>query len=202
MSACHSEPPVCTRPIADIRGSGHTFPVSRGIIIVGVIAAVCLGVALLSALRSSYIVWDRGSGLSAPRVINGIEVHTSDMPAIADALFRSSAEPRYAAFTFGTADRPSDEDAINLQISVERDKLGVDWVLLAPRNIQDQAKFATFVRGQGFEPVTRTMNGVSYLRVDTADAALLATRVVHELYQLPPNASLGLFHEGFDWPAR
>lgn len=172
----------------------------RVLIIIGSIAAICVAIVLMTSMKSLHLVWDRDKPTSVPRVMQGVEVGTDDLPAIVEAMSRASTPVRYAGLTFGTPDRPSDEDAVNLNISVENGKVGFDWVLLAPRNIEDQEKFRTFARSQGYEPRHRTMNGVSYLRVQPPDVATFAASVVTKMYHLPPNEPLGLFHDGFDWP--
>ena len=167
-------------------------------IIIGFIFALGVALAALPSLKSTYVVKDRSNRPSPPRIITGAEVHAADIPAIVAAMARSTAPLRYAAFMFSTPDRPA--DAINLQVSVENGKIGFDWILLAPRNIEDREKFMSFVRAEGFQPVAETMNRVSYLRIESADAARIAADIVTRMYGRPANEPLGLFHEGFDWP--
>jgi hypothetical protein len=169
-------------------------------IIVGLLAAVGVALAIMT-LRSGYLVMDRGKA-GMPRLLETAEVQTSDLPALVEAISRGSAPVRWAALTFSTPDRPSDQDAVNLQISFENGKLGFDWVLLAPRNIEDQEIFRRFARAHGFEPIAQSGNGVSYLRVETADAAKFAASVVTEMYRRGPNEPLQLVHDGFEWPQR
>jgi len=166
-------------------------------LIVGLIAAITLAVVTFS--KSGYIVWDRGK-VGAPRLLNETKVRTSDLASLVEAMSRSSAPVRYAAIILSAQDRPSDQDVLNLQLSYENGGVGFDWVLLAPRNIEDQEKFRAFARAKGIEPIARTENGVSYLRVETEDAAQFTASVVTELYDYPPNEPMGLVHEGFEWP--
>lgn len=167
-------------------------------IIVGIIAAMSVAVALVT-LKSGYLVRDRGK-VGVPRLLKQAEVQTDELPALVEAMSRGSAEPRWATLMFNTPDRPSDEDAVALQVSFENGKAGFDWILLAPRNIGDQEKFRTFAAAHGFEPVAKTINGVSYLRLEPADVAEFTARVVTDMYHRPPDQPLALVHEGFDWP--
>lgn len=171
---------------------------SSAAIILGIIAAMSVAVAVL-ALKYDYLVWDRGK-VGMPRLLRQTEVRTDDLPALVEAMSRGSAIPRWATLMFSTPDRPSDQDAVALQVSVENGKAGFEWVLLAPRNIEDQEKFRTFARAHGIEPVAHTTNGVSYLRVEPADVAKFTGRVVTDMYDRPPAQSLALVYEGFDWP--
>jgi len=131
--------------------------------------------------------------------LNQTTVRLDELPALAEALSKGSAPERYAALVFATPDRPTDDDAINIQMSVEDGKLGFDWVLLAPRNINDREEFVTFARARGVHPVFRSMNGVSYLRVEHTNVPRLTRSVVTEMYNLPSNQPVGLVYEGFDW---
>jgi len=162
--------------------------------VLGLIAAI-----VLVASKYDYLVLDRGK-MGMPRLLKQNEVRIDQLPALAQAMARGSASVRYAALIFSTPDRPSDEDALNIQMSIENGKVGFDWVLLGPRNIQDKEKFRAFAHAHGVEPVFRSENGVSYLRVEQGDIPKFTARVVTEMYHLTANEPLGLVYEGFDWP--
>jgi hypothetical protein len=158
-------------------------------------------VAPRPASEPAYIAWDRGNE-AGPRLLEQTEIRTDGLAGLVEAMRRGSGSVRYAALMFSTPDRPSDEDAVALQISFENGRLGFDWVLLAPRNVEDQARFRTFARAHGVQPIARSMNGVSYLRVEGPDAARFTASVVTEMYHRPPDEALALVHEGFEWPQR
>lgn len=167
------------------------------------LVATCLTVLAVGCnddASPDHIVWDRGTVLSNPRLLEGVEVRADDLPAIVEAMSHSSSSLRYAALAFDTPDRSTDDDTLNVQVSVENGKVGFDWLLLAPRNIEDQDEFRTFARARGAELSKRTMNGVSYLRVEDVDAAKFAASVVTDMYHLPENEPVWLYHEGFKWP--
>jgi hypothetical protein len=166
---------------------------SAAAVVVGLIAAV-----VLVASKYDYLALDRGK-MGMPRLLKQTEVRLDQLPALAQAMARGSASVRYAALIFSTPDRPSDDDALNIQMSVENGRVGFDWVLLGPRNIEDEEKFKTFARSRGVVPVAETENGVSSLRVECADVPKFTASVVTEMYHLPPNEPLGLVYEGFDW---
>ena len=163
---------------------------------VAMVVGLALGVVVIAAKWGFLPRWGGNS-----RVPQGA-FRTSNLPALAEALSRGSKPERWAALMFGTPDRQSDDDTIALQISIENGSIGFDWVLLAPRNVEDREKFISFARAQGVEPIAKTLNGVSYLRVDGPDAAKFAASIVTELYRCPPDEPLDLVHEGFDWPPR
>lgn len=168
-------------------------------VIIGSVIALLFIAFVLVSWKFDYVVWDRNKA-GPPRLLKQTEFGTSDLPALVDAMSRGTASVRYAALIFTTPDRPSDNDSLNLQVSVQDGNAGFDWVLLGPRNIEDQGKFKAFARVHGFEPITRSENGVSYLRVECPDVAKFTASVVTELYHRPANEPLGLVYEGFEWP--
>jgi hypothetical protein len=165
-----------------------------GVVIVGLIVAALV----MGASKSSYLAWDRGKA-GMPRLLNETEIVTNDLPALVDALSKGTATARWAAMMFNTPDRPSDDDALALQVSSENGRVGFDWVLLAARNIEDQEKFKAFASDHNFMAAAKSENGVSYLRVECPDPAQFATSVVTEMYHLPRDQPLALVYEGFDW---
>src|SRR4051794_22293021 len=171
---------------------------SSAAIIVGVIAVAAVALGLLSQ-KFDYLAWDRGK-MGMPRLLKQTVVQTDKLPALAAAIAHGSEPVRYAALMFSTPDRPSDEDAVALQMSYENGRGGFDWGLLAPRNIEDQEKFEAFARAHGVEPVARSMNGVSYLRVECPDVTKFTASVATEMYHRPPNEPFALVYQGFDWP--
>jgi hypothetical protein len=177
----------------------RTLP-SSAVIIFAIIAAMGAAAAFLTS-KPGYLVWDRGK-VGMPRILEHTEIRTADLPALVEAMSRGSTEQKWATLMFSTPDRPSDEDAVALQISFENGQAGFDWVLMAPRNVEDRQKFRAFADAQNIESVAQTFNGVSYLRVEPADVAEFTARVVTEMYDRPPNQPLTLVYEGFDWPQR
>ena len=171
---------------------------STAAIIVGVIGVAAVALGLLSH-KFDYLAWDRGKvGMS--RLLEQTVVRTEKLPALAAAMAHGSKPVRYAALIFSTPDRPSDEEAVTLQMSYENGRVGFDWVLLAPRNIEDKEKFEAFARAHGVDPVARSTNGVSYLRVECPDVAKFTASVAREMYHRPPNEPFALVYQGFDWP--
>ena len=168
-------------------------------VLIGLVAAFALVVAAVLLIGSRMPDAAREKPHAQPTLMQD-EARLSQLPALVQALSRGRAEPRWVALMFSTPDRPSYDDAINLNLSVEDGRVGFDWLLLAPRNIEDQERFRLFARSRGVEPSPRTMNGVSYLRVESVDVAQFTTAVVTEMYQRPSEQSLDLVHDGIEWP--
>ncbi|WP_114521506.1 hypothetical protein [Altererythrobacter sp. ZODW24] len=166
-----------------------------------IVAMAIIALLVSSTISRSVLVWDRDTVFSNPTFVTEVDVRLDDLPNIVGELSRSSKKGSYAAIAFNTQDQPDDNDAVNLNITIENHKAGFDWVLLGPRNIRDQRKFIAFANSKGVKPVRQVTNGVSYLRVEGIDAAVFATSVVTDMYDLPRDHPLGLYHEGFRWPA-
>jgi hypothetical protein len=99
----------------------------------------------------------------------------------------------------GTA--KNDGYAANLQFSIERNKVGLDWVLIAERNIEDEQKFMREVREDNSTLTKEMMNDVRYLRVtDSKNLIRLATSVLTDIYGVKPDEKMQLIVTGFEWP--
>jgi hypothetical protein len=149
------------------------------LIIVAVVAAVV--VLALAVVRS--------------RVVRPVRVTVGEIPRVLAAVSASTRTPTFAAFAFTT----SDGTAVNLQFSLEDGRPGFDWVLLAPGNIRDKDGFIAFVLGRGYSYIERTMNGVTYLRVEDGDLAQLCSDVITRFYARSREEPMDLIVEGFEW---
>ena len=95
----------------------------------------------------------------------------------------------------------SDGFAANLQVSMESGALGLDWVLLAERNVEDRAKFVSVVAAQGLEPKQLVGNGVHYLRFEGSDhIADLCATVLQSMYGVTDSTQMQLITTDFAWP--
>lgn len=169
------------------------------LVLIGLVAAFVVVVAAILLIGSRMPDSARSKPNAQPTLKQN-EARLSQLPAIVQALSQGTAEPRWVALMFSTPDRPSYDDAINLNLSVEDGRVGFDWVLLAPRNIEDQEKFTAFARSRGVEPHRRTMNGVSYLRVERVEITPFTTAIVTDMYQRPSDQSLDIVYDGIEWP--
>jgi len=98
----------------------------------------------------------------------------------------------------GTA--KTDGDNANLQYSFEDGVVGMDWVLLAERNLDDKDKFLDFVHRAGATTEEKEGNGVRYLRATGAkDLAGVGQEFLREIYGVKPEDNLQLALSGFEW---
>jgi hypothetical protein len=123
----------------------------------------------------------------------------ADIPHVLQKVSTAPRTPAFAEFVFTTPDRPAEKDAVHLRLSVENGHPGIDWVLLARRNIEDKDAFVAFARRRGYSLVEGTNNGVSYLRIEDGDLARACAEVITEFYFRPRSEPMELKVEGFEW---
>ena len=142
---------------------------------------------------------EAGKNARYPQVEPSFPLVTAhDIPTIIEKLGLGTGDPRYAVLMFIPKDS-TDQEHVNLQYSMENGEVGLDWVLLGGRNIQDAEALTTFAKSRGHEFNHREMNQVEYLRVDGPGIAELGISLVTEFYQLKPTTMVELLVEGFEW---
>ena len=164
-----------------------------------VVTILVAGVAIFLLSRSrSYLVTDR-NGFRA-RIVTPSSVSVSQIPAVFEQLKAAHKDASWAAFAFFPPGEPdSDQTAVNLQYSVADGAIGLDWVLLAPRNIADKDKIAAFIKDRHYTVSERELNGVRFLRVEDGDLVQLGLQIVGEFYHLPKDSQMEFNKDGFDW---
>jgi hypothetical protein len=163
-----------------------------------VIVLVVGAVLFLLSRSNSYLVMDR-KGFRT-RVMTPSPIFVSQLPAVFSQLKSNHKNASWAAFTFCPQGEPAnDEAAVNLQYSVENGAIGLDWVLLAPRNKADKDKIVAFIKEQNYTILEREGNGVHYLRVEDGDLVQLGDKIVKSLYGLRDENELAMFTDRFEW---
>ena len=130
-----------------------------------------------------------------------VRVSVSQMPRVVSQLKASGRDSSFAVFLFMPKGRPANDsdEPVNLQYSIENERLGLDWVLLAPPNIADQDKIGAFMRDRGFAANMREMNKVRYMRVEDGDIVDLGVKIAPDFYDLKPTDEIDLIVESFTW---
>lgn len=124
----------------------------------------------------------------------------AQLPDIVAQLQSTGSDESFAVFLLTPpGDRENPDTAVNLQYSIANGRLGLDWELLAPRNIADAEKFAAFARAQGHTVSDLKPNKTRVLRVEDGDLVGLGRGVATQLYGLAPDAAVTLIAEGFEW---
>lgn len=127
-------------------------------------------------------------------------VVVGDIPSIIEKLSHGAGDPRYAVLMFIPKDS-ADREYVNLQYSMENGVVGLDWVLLGGRNIEDAEAIKAFAASCGHELKHREMNEVEFLRTEGPGIAELGMSVVTEFYHFLPTTKIKLLVEGFNWMA-
>ena len=125
-------------------------------------------------------------------------VRTHDIAGGVQQLRNKGSEASWIVFLFDTArvSEKTTDQSLALQYSVMGGRVGLDWVLLGPRNVADKLRVAAFMRHRGHEVKRLEMNQVEFLRVEDGDLAVLGVSILRQLYGLPPSAELGLLIDG------
>ena len=158
---------------------------------IGIGVTVVLVVARWTGAQVDWDLW--------PQPAPSLQVTVADLPRILSRVSTASKTPAFAELVFTTPDRPDQRDAVHLRVSVEGGHLGLDWVLLARRNIDDKTSFVGFLTRRGYSFSERAANGVPYIRVENDDLTKLCTDIVVRLYAHPRSEPIGLVAEGFEW---
>ena len=127
-------------------------------------------------------------------------VTLADFPALVSALKASpSADAFWVVLVPGTA--RSDGCPANLQYSVEDGVAGIEWVLLADRNLEDRQLFETAITRAGGVVEERFRNEVPWLRaVELQDSIKVGQAFLQAAYNVTPETKLELINSGFRWP--
>jgi len=129
-------------------------------------------------------------------------VSVDEIPQLLSALTSTGKDGSFWVVLVPNTAR-DDGNLANLQYSIEGDRVGMDWVLLAKRNIEDQGAFTQFVTAAGATVQDITMNGVRYLRVsDCPDLAKLGQGFLQQVYHVAPEDKLQLIITDFAWPPK
>jgi len=135
------------------------------------------------------------------RMANESNAKMGDIPALFEKLRATGKDANFVQFCFGAPKTNLDDNAVNVQFSIEDGKIGFDWVLICEQNIQDKDKFLELAKRLGHKVVANEWkNGVKYLRVEDGDLPKLCEASMRDLYAMPPDANLELVLEGINWP--
>jgi hypothetical protein len=123
-----------------------------------------------------------------------------DVPRVFAALSSAGGDGDFAVILFGADGQPPAEvDALNVQFSVEGGRVGIDWVLLAPLNLDSQSRFVEFFERRSRAVLRRETNEVEYLRVEGEQLAELMQEFLVSEFEVRPDQELDLIAEGFTW---
>lgn len=122
-----------------------------------------------------------------------------DVPRVFAALSSTGGDGSFAVILFGAdGEPPAQADALNVQLSIEGGRLGIDWVLLAPLNVASQSRFVDFFEGRSRAVLRRESNEVESLRVEGDQLAELLQDFLVSEFKVRPDQKVELVAEGFE----
>lgn len=128
-------------------------------------------------------------------------VRVSDVPKIYRQLERQGRDGSFAAFIVPTEDRHGAGEAVNVQFSMEGERLGLDWVLESAGNRAERDRFVHLATSRGYTVLSREKNGVAYLRVEEGGSLpALCMDLMMQFSDVGPDDYVDLIGDGFDWP--
>lgn len=127
-------------------------------------------------------------------------VSIRQMRAVATKLRGTGHDQAFAVFRFAPAVELANENTmVDLQFAMDGGRLGLEWVLVSPRNRADRDRIAAFMRQNGHTVDVQQMNGVEFLRVEDGDVIALGQDIMREVYGLEDSATVSLIADGFEW---
>jgi len=130
------------------------------------------------------------SGLSSfdSSAYSQFHIPVSQIPSAVKSWCAKAGEDDFFVLMFQSPYALEGEDGwINLQYSIQYGILGLDWVLLGPRNIEDQKHLTEFVEEKGHLAVLLEVNDVKFLRVEDDHIATLGLSILTDHYQIGLN---------------
>jgi len=116
---------------------------------------------------------------------------------IAARLSECGEDGSFASFMFLRDQRRQEDMSVNVQLSKERGRTGLDWVLLGEQNVADQGRFLKLAAESGHQVHRRKENGVAYLRVEDGDIMSLFHTITSS-YGLSSSSPIEMVFRGFE----
>lgn len=110
-------------------------------------------------------------------------IAVADVGEVFRQISAQGVETSFAVFAIRTGEEDED-DAVEIQFSVEDGKTGLDWILMSPANIEEKPKVIQYAASKGVEWQEKEMNDWLYLRIEQGDVAGLCTSLIEDLYQV------------------
>jgi len=95
--------------------------------------------------------------------------------------------------------REGETDVLNIQFSIESNKIGLDWVLISAVNLSEKEVLLAAVKSMNYEVQTLETNDVEYLRVEGNRIPDICKQLIANLYGFKGDQRLDLIVEGFEW---
>lgn len=108
-------------------------------------------------------------------------IPVADIGEVFRQISAQGVETSFAVFAIRAGD---EDDAVEIQFSVEDGKAGLDWILMSPANIEEKTKVVQYAASRGVEWQEKEMNKWLYLRIEQGDVAEFCTSLIADLYHV------------------
>ena len=134
---------------------------------------------LLPAGIAVYLFWRR-------RRDPGIQRLTIPVVDIGEVFRQISAQGVETSFAVFLVQRMegNEENTVEIQLSVENGKVGLDWILMSPVNIEEKSRVVQYAASKGSRWLEKEMNDWLYLRIEEGDLSELCASLIEDLYQV------------------
>ena len=153
------------------------------------------------------------SSASSQNKVDTYPVKVSDIPLVYNEVAEQKVENSFATFIHDV-----ESEQVNIQFSYDNGNAGLDWVLLAPRNVSDKEDFLKLAKSMSYVVKEKEKNGTKWLRIDMDESLpkllfpdgkggydelpkhraipLLCMWVFKQLYGLTDESEVYLYFEG------
>ena len=137
-----------------------------------------------------------------PSPLHEYPIQAHQIPYVIEQLGKRGKDASWIVFIFDTSIHSplTDDSYPNLQYSVINGVVGLDWVLLGPRNIADQEKLTRFIKRHQRKVTKQCQNEVFFLRVEDGDLSSLGTSIAQDFYGVAPDTHVRLLVQGLEIP--
>ncbi len=108
-------------------------------------------------------------------------IAVADVGEVFRQISAQGVETSFAVFVIQTGE---EDDAVEIQFSVEDGRTGLDWILMSPANIEEKPNVIQYAASKGVEWQEKDMNDWLYLRIEQGDVVGLCTSLIEGLYQV------------------
>ena len=121
-----------------------------------------------------------------------------EIPKVIRQLQQSAQDGNFVVFMFVPSDS-KDREPVNLQYSIDGGVVGIDWVLIGPRNVADRARVIDYALRLGYRLEERNENECPFLRMTGSGISELGAGIIHDVYKIDRHTKLELMTQGFEW---
>ncbi len=112
-----------------------------------------------------------------------------------ESLRNTGSDGSFAVFMPGsTAGSP------DIQLSIQRGRVGLDWLLVGDANIRGREAFEKLLDSEEASYREQELNGVRFVRTEDERAPHICRRALEEIFEVDPQGAVTLIVESFKWP--